>query len=496
VLCYCSFATDPVTPNAGSINHLHLTATILTLFFVSAISAQEPPDTSLNQQQVTRFLHSLRGRMASLDAQTGKGLNKWLGKLEKQESKLKKKVQAKDSTAAQHLFTGTDERYNRWKAQLNGTDTTAVLKEYIPEADTLATTLKYLEGKADPKQLAEAKQLLQQYQSKLQVANTIKQQLKQRQQELTSRLKEMGLVKELQGWNKQAYYYSAQLSEYKALLKDRKKAEQKVLAALRQTKLYKDFLKKHSQLAKLFGVPENYGSPQSLIGLQTRASVQQQLQQRLGGGTSTGTGATNAINPQALIAQQLQQAQSQLNQLKNQLKLPGGSSNDLAMPDFTPNSQRTKTFWKRVRYGLDVSSQKSNRWLPSLTTIALSAGYQFTDGCTAGFSIAYKLGWGQPFSHIRFSHEGIGLRSFVDVKLKGSLWLTGGYELNYLQSIRDLEATLKNLDAWQKSALAGLTKKTKLKGKKEVKVQLLYDFLHAQHQPVTPEWQFRVGWGW
>jgi hypothetical protein len=474
---------------------LRLTVILITLCIVTNTACAQ--DTTLSPGKVEGFLHSLRGRMASLDGQTSKGLNKWLGKLEKQESKLKKKVQAKDSSAAQQLFTGTDERYSRWKAQLGGTDTTAVLKEYIPEADTLATTLKYLEGKADAKQLAEAKQLLQQYQSKLQIANTIKQQLKQRQQELTSRLKEMGLVKELQGWNKQAYYYSAQLTEYKALLKDRKKAEQKALAALRQTKLYKDFLKKHSQLAKLFGVPENYGSPQSLIGLQTRASVQQQLQQRLGGGTAAGSnGSTNAINPQALIAQQLQQAQSQLNQLKNQLKLPGGSSSDLAMPDFTPNSQRTKTFWKRVRYGVDVSSQKSNRWLPSLTTIALSAGYQFTEGCTAGFSIAYKLGWGQSFSHIRFSHEGIGLRSFVDVKLKGSLWLTGGYELNYLQSIRDLEATLNNLDAWQKSALAGLTKKTKLKGKKEVKVQLLYDFLHAQHQPVTPEWQFRVGYTW
>ncbi len=466
---------------------------LLTLFLLSC--AAHAQDTTLSPGKVEGFLHSLRGRMASLDAQTGKGLNKWLAKLEKQEHQLKKKVQAKDSTTAQHLFTGTDERYNRWKAQLNGTDTTAVLKEYLPEADTLATTLKYLEGKADAKQLAEAKQLLQQYQSKLQVANTIKQQLKQRQQELTSRLKEIGLVKELQGWNKQAYYYSAQLSEYKALLKDRKKAEQKALAALRQTRLYKDFLKKHSQLAKLFGVPENYGSPQSLVGLQTRASVQQQLQQRLGGTASTGTGATNAINPQALIAQQLQQAQSQLNQLKSQLKLPGGSSSDLAMPDFTPNSQRTKTFWKRVRYGLDVSSQKSNRWLPSLTTIGLTAGYQLSDKSVLGIGITYKLGWGQPFSHIRFSHEGIGLRSFVDIKLKGSFWLSGGYELNYLQSIRDLEATLKDLDAWQKSALAGLTKKTKLKGKKEVKVQLLYDFLHSHHQPATPEWQFRVGWG-
>jgi hypothetical protein len=43
-------------------------------------------------------------------------------------------------------------------------------------------------------------------------------------------------------------------------------------------------MKQNSELASLFRLSDNYGTPASLAGLQTRAAVQQQIQNQLAGG--------------------------------------------------------------------------------------------------------------------------------------------------------------------------------------------------------------------
>ncbi|PQV55852.1 hypothetical protein CLV53_1472, partial [Sediminibacterium magnilacihabitans] len=81
---------------------------------------------------------------------------------------------------------------------------------------------------------------------------------------------------------------------------------------------------------------------------------------------------------------------------------------------------------------------------------------------------------------------------YLDVKYKGSIWITGGYELNYQQSFSKIEQ-LKNLDAWQRSGLVGLTKKYRI-GKKKGNLQLLWDFLSYSQVPQTQPLKFRIGY--
>ncbi|MFX6118730.1 hypothetical protein ABTE85_20945, partial [Acinetobacter baumannii] len=89
-----------------------------------------------------------------------------------------------------------------------------------------------------------------------------------------------------------------------------------------------------SQLAQLFRLPDNYSTPQALAGLQTRASIDQLIQQRLG----TGLG-TNAAGGSNYLQQQIQQAQGQLSQLKDKLnQFTNAPSGDGGMPQgFKPN---------------------------------------------------------------------------------------------------------------------------------------------------------------
>ena len=115
------------------------------------------------------------------------------------------------------------------------------------------------------------------------------------------------------------------------------------------------------------------------------------------------------------------------------------------------------------------------------------------------------MGWGSGLQHgfkgIHLTNEGIGLRSYLDIKspikskgqLLNGVWISGGLEYNYLSSFRSLQELHSNIDVWQKSALLGISKKYKI-GKKEGNMQLLYDFLHNQQTPPGTALKFRVGW--
>jgi hypothetical protein len=208
--------------------------------------------------------------------------------------------------------------------------------------------------------------------------------------------------------------------------------------------------------------------------------LQQDLQQRLGSG----------VNQQ--INQQVNAAQGQLDQLKNKISLPGGG-NDHDMPGFKPNGQKIKSFLQRFELGTNLQSTKANNYFPTTTDLGLSIGYKLNDKSVIGIGGSYKVGWGNDIRHIRLTHEGIGLRSFLDVKVKGGFWLSGGGELNYKSRFSDFEI-LKNYSSWQRSALLGVTKKYKVGKKFKGNAQLLYDFLWNQQVPRTQAILFRLGY--
>lgn len=103
-----------------------------------------------------------------------------------------------------------------------------------------------------------------------------------------------------------------------------------------------------------------------------------------------------------------------------------------------------------------------------------------------------RIGSGNSINDIHLSNQRTGLRSFVDIRAKGSIWITGGWEYDYYQGLLKF-ADVANLDLWQKSALAGLTKKYKI-GKQDANMQVLYDFLASQQTPHAPAIKFRIGY--
>ena len=473
----------------------HCLSLLLTLLLYAGLQAQaDTASTSLSIS--TKYLDQVSSKAGDLEQKLDRQSEKVLSKFLKAEQKLQRKLSRKDSAKAQQVFGSAGQQYAQLQDKLARADK---LRQYIPSLDTLSSSLKFLQAnpqlmaitREGPAKLKEAMAKVNGLQTQFQKAEEIKKFLRERKEYLKGQLNNLGLGKQLKQLNKQAYYYSAQVNEYKQLLKDHKKAEQKAIELLSRTQLFKDFMRNNSQLASLFRLPGssagNAGAT-SLAGLQTRAQVNNLVQQQLTAG---------GPNAQAQFSQHMQQAQAQLNQLKDKLsKLGNSGSSDLEMPEgFKPNQQKTKNFLQRIELGVNIQSQKSNGYFPVTSDIGLSAGYKLNDKSVIGIGASYKMGWGENIRNIRITHQGIGLRSFIEWKLKGSFWLAGGYEMNYRSGFRRI-AELRDRSGWQESGLLGVSKVVDLRSKilKKTKVQLMWDMLSYRQVPKANAVVFRIGY--
>ena len=444
----------------------------------------------------SKYFSAVTSRVDHLEQQLDQRSQKALEVFQKSEARLKRKLSKIDSLKAKELFASTEERYTSLKQKIENPDG---FTEYIPYLDTLKSSLKFLQDKQQYlTQLKEADKKIQGAFSKIKGLETSLAQVqniqnftKERRELLKSELQNLGFAKELKRLNKQAYYYSQQVQEYKEVLKDPKKIERKAIELLSRTKPFQDFMRKHSQLASLFRMPggaEEIGGA-SLAGLQTRAQVNNLITQRIGGGA----------NAQQLLQQNVQGAQAQLGALKDKVaQFSSGSygnsgSGDMEVPDFKPNHQKTKSLLQRLEWGTNLQTQKGSQLFPVTSDLGLSLGYKLNDKSILGVGTSYKLGWGSGWDNIKITHQGLGLRSFIDYQIKGSFYVSGGYEQNYRSEIHSIEQ-LKNQSSWQSSGLIGLSKKYKVSQKMKGSMQLLWDFLSCQQIPKTQAILFRIGY--
>ncbi|TDW97474.1 hypothetical protein [Dinghuibacter silviterrae] len=440
-------------------------------------------------------LQKLNTQYAAMGNQVSRQSGKLLSACLQKEQSLEKKVSQTDTNKAKQVFTGVQQQYQQLQSKMQSLSASSVtekfpLKQYIPRLDSLQTTLAFLSQKGanipagklqQLQQLSGSVQLLE---AKLQMAGQIQNFVQQREQQLTSALPTVNVS----GMTQQAYYYQQQIGQYKAALNDPKKMEEALLSTVSRLPVFQHYMQQNSYLAMLYPTPQGAGTPVALAGLQSRAQVLTAVRAKIPAQTEGG-------DPSQFLQGQLQQAQSQLGALKDKLSGLGintGGSNSMIMPAYTPNTQHGKTFFKRIEIGLTFQNNPGTTLLPQMTIFGLTAGYKFSDRVTAGLGVVYQLGLGNGLTDLQLSNQGAGLRSFVDIKAKGSIWVTGGFEYNYMQQFSSLH-TLYDINLWQKSALLGLTKKIKI-GKTQNSLSLLYDFLAASQVPKGQSIVFRIGY--
>jgi len=480
---------------------------MISLFFVQAYGQTSIDTLSKLQQLPASYISSVEQQSKKLNQQLDHSIQKQLHILYKAETKLLKHLQKTDSSKTNLQIPDYQTYINNIQQKAKILTSSTNLNNYIPQLDSLSTSLKFLNinsltdqtktltdklninSLTDKLNTTNALQSVTELQNKLNYSNAIEQVLKEKQQQYKDILSKYTDIptrfkKSLNNYTEKIYYYKQQIQEYKDQLKDPEKLQQKAMSLLRELPAFQNFMKKNSFLASIFRTdnPTDINDP-SLAGLQRRTTVETQIQNQISNG---------GPNAQNIIQTNLQQAKQELDKLKDKIAQQGNAA-DLDMPNFKPNTQKTKTFWKRLEYGANLQNQKGSSILPNMSDIALTVGYKLNDKSVIGIGTSYKLGLGTGLDHIKLSNEGISLRSYIDYKIKNSWYMSGGYEQNYLTRFSSVQE-LNNINAWQQSGLLGISKIQKLGKKYKAKIQLLYDLLYQQQAIKTSPVKFRLGY--
>ncbi len=443
----------------------------------------------------TKYFRQIDNKIELYSSRITKKTEKTLIKLSRWEVKVKGLLQKASPEISERLFGNNQPTFTSLLQHLKQGESLALTYKapYNKYRDELNTSLKYLNEQKKYldsniiKKVTTTSSKVQELSIEEDNSEALQQFIQQRKKQLIEEaIKHIGKCKYLTKINKEAYYYVETLKNYKEIFEDSKKSEELAKAILNKIPAFKRFMQKNNHLASMFGQLGVASNTASAAGLQTRASVQSLIQDRFASGGS---------NAQEVLSQNIQQAQAEFSKLKDKTLNPRlGTGGTGELPDFKPNSQKTKTFLQRIEYCFDVQFAKNTSLIPTTSSFALSIGYKINDKSIIGVGGAYKVGIGE-IRDINITHQGIGLRSFIDWKLKKQIFVTGGYELNHNAQFKNIRQ-LQNYDSWQRSALIGMAKKINVKSKwfKATKIQLLYDFLSQQHVPVSQPIIFRMGY--
>jgi hypothetical protein len=493
------------------------------LCLVLTISQAQSVDSVTNKvlSFPSRLLGRLQKKTTDLNNQLTQQTQSYLQNMARREAKMQRRLAGVDSNGAKSLFAGSAAQYAALQQKIR-TDTGHAGQTYggaYPAyLDSMQGSVAFLKqnpqlvSASNMSQLQGAGSQLQALQAKMGVADQAKAYMQQRKQLIAQYIAQHANVQGLlgsayAGMNKEVYYYSQQIRQYEEMWTSPDKLEQQALTLLNRFPAFQTFMKGNSMLGGLFNVPGNYGTTQAVSGLQTKDQVAALVQQQVGvtniagkaasaasGGGADGGGGSGDAGMDALQSN-LQSAESKLDAYKSKLSALGASNGDMDMPDFRPNDQKTKTFWNRIQYSVNFQTSRNNYYFPTVTDFGLSIGYKLGHNNIIGVGASYKLGWGNGIQHIAFTNAGAGLRSFLQIKIKGTFSATGGFEYNYTTPFASFRE-LKQIQDWSKSGLIGVTKTVSMKNRmfKSTSLSLLWDFLSYQQVPQTQPFVFRIGY--
>lgn len=425
---------------------------------------------------------------------------KTLAKLSHWENKIKALLEKASPEAANSLFGEGKTTFTTILQKLREGKSVAdgYRAQYNEYRDKLNTSLRYLENQKEKinsnliQPVKATAKKMSQLEEDVKNTEAVEQFIKQRKQQLIEvAMKYLGKNKYLGKISKEAYYYSETIRNYKEIFSDPAKLEETATNLLKKIPAFSEFLEKNSGLSSLFGSSSgglanssNATTNYAALGYQSNASIVQGLQQRNASGPSI----------QQLTQGNVSALNSPLQELKNQFP---GLNSTAEMPDFKPNEMKSKTFKQRLQFGTNLQFGKATNFLPGTVDIGVQLAYKLNTKSSIGLGTGYKLGLGTGISNIKLSFAGLGLRSFIDWKLKGNFFMNGGVEYNYnaaFKSFRDLPSMNSgNGSLWKPAALIGINKKYNI-GKVKGNMMLLYDFLAKQKIPQTQSFVFRFGY--
>lgn len=210
------------------------------------IHAQEASATDKIINFPTTCFSKINDKATFLQEGIDRQTEKYLQRMAKQERQLQKKLMKIDSTAAKQLFANSEKQYQQLAKKLKDTGsahTTSLKGEYLSGMDSLKSSLTFL--RQNNQLLGNNSELQQKVttslsnvtalESKLQQTEEVKAFIQERKQQIKTQLSHYtnlpaSVTSCVTDFNKQVYYYNAQIKEYKETLNDPDKVVEKGLS--------------------------------------------------------------------------------------------------------------------------------------------------------------------------------------------------------------------------------------------------------------------------
>ncbi len=447
-----------------------------------------------------KFIKGIDKKIDKYSSRITKKTTKTVEKLARWENKIKQQLERVSPETAKRLFGNGQITFSVLLQKMKEGEN--VLKKYHTQYDAyrdkLVTSFKYLDQQKENldskllEPLAKARGKTDELSETVDNTEAIQQFIRERKKQLLDcAFQQLGKSKYLSKINKESWYYFETMRNYKQLFNDPEKAEQTAKGILSKVPAFQKFVKENSMLASLFKKPQNYEVAEALQGLQSREYMQTMMQGKIASGMEDARQA---------VSKNIQLAEAELNKLKEKVIKKSGNTAEINMPDFKPNTQKTKTFLQRIEYGSDMQFARTSSILPATSDLAITVGYKLNDRSTVGLGASYKVSLGN-IQRIRISNEGAGARSYLNWRLKKQFFISSGYEMNYFTTFQANSNARPSSGSnfkrtWQQSALFGLTKKININSGflKSTNVQVLYDFMGSRNSPATQSLLFRIGY--
>lgn len=459
---------------------LYLIALLIILSF--RVYGQEE-NTAIYQSK--RYLDINLKSLSKYKERVQKKQTKLLSKLKKKEERFAKKLKRRDSTAFARYQDNPITFDSISKIEHTKASTQKISRVPNATIDSLKGIKNFLESKAHV--TGDGPSVTDGYENKL---STLKGDLNHNDQisqsiaQRTSFLKSINKAKNwknitsIKSIQKNAFYSGEQIKALKEIANTPSKSEEKALEYLQGQKGFDDGIK-YTDIQTLSGNTST--GDLEKMGFQTKKKMAAQLQKRFG---------SNLSGLQQSVGGQIKEYADNIKKVKeakNTVLETKSSVRDLQhiqKPDFKINPMKCVPFGQRIEKQFNWQTTRASfDGKPAMLQLSIMAGIKQTPKLSYGLGVATVFGLGQNWSNVKFSLEGIGLRTYIAWQWIYGIGAYGGYERMYkavtLSNPVETQSTIKetphNKNEYNESVLLGLTKAYHINNKIDGSVQVLYD---------------------
>ena len=284
----------------------------------------------------------------------------------------------------------------------------------------------------------------------------------------------------LKSIQKQTFYSNEKIQAYKQIADEPSLAEEKALEYLQGKEGFDQALS-YTEGTSMKNLNGKSIDELEKMGFQTQRQVQENLQKKLG----------NNVGPiQQRMGGQIQEYKDYLDKANDVRETAKETKSSLkgvmhtGKPDFKVNPMRGLPLSKRIEYQYNWQTTRATfDGKPAVFSMAVMAGFKHTPRLSCGAGMSASIGLGTNWNKIKFTFEGIGLRTYAAWQWQYGIGAYAGYERMYKQAVfvttndaaPSITETPHNRKNYNEAVLIGLTKAYRINDKMNGSIQVLYD---------------------